>query len=123
MMPQQYKLIFGNVEIGIVEETNADFPNFWGKFDPLPATGHPETYRRIQAYIAYSRQRDGLLAQGDGPGSQWEKFMLQNEPRFRDLIECDAWWLVDAAGQRHPILVPNFRVDGVVWRLDPSRDK
>ena len=113
MTHQQYKLLFRDIEIGMIRQEDVDFPNVWGTFEPSPATDHPEVRAHVQRYIDYSREADKLILQDD---SEWDRFISQNESQFLDLIECDDWWLVDGAEERHPILIPNFCVNGVVWR-------
>src|SRR5438874_6916473 len=108
MAPQPYKLFFGDVEIGTIRQEDCDFPNVWGGFEPSSARDHPDIRERIRRYMEYSREADRLMLQDDKPGSEWDRFASQNEAQFLDLIECDEWWLIDAAGKRHPILIPNF---------------
>jgi hypothetical protein len=119
-----YKLLFRDVEIGTIHQKDADFPNVWGSFEPSIGTDHPDTREHIQRYMEYSREAGRLMEQDPG-GGEWDDFVAQNELQFLDLIECVDWWLVDATGERHPILVPIFYVDGVAWRWDttPGRQR
>lgn len=116
MSGQTYTLVLGDLEIGTVHQADADFPNVWGTFSPTPRIDRPEIREHVNHYIAYSREADRLMEEDGSAGGRYDAFVTQNERQFLDLIECDDWHLVDPSGKRHPILVPIFGVDGVVWR-------
>lgn len=111
-----YTLCFRNVEVGTIRRTDADFPNLWGTFSVSPQTSDLETRELVHRYIAYSREADRLMQEGDATGDAYDEHVARNEPQFIDLIECGDWCLVDASGTSLPILVPIFCIDGVVWR-------
>ena len=115
----RYTLFFGDLELGVVGERDADFPNLWGDFVASDKTDHPDLRARIQRFVDHCRQADRLISQGDAEGSPYDRFVQENEPQFADLIDSSDWYLVDGSGRRLAILVPNFVADGVVWRWDP----
>jgi hypothetical protein len=123
MLEQKYKLLFRDIDVGVIRQQNVDFPNLWGQFEMSCNEDCPETRAHIQRYIEYSREADRLMLQDDKPGSEWDVFRSQNETKFVNLIESEDWWLVDEHGMRHAILIPRFCVDGVVWRWNVAVDR
>lgn len=113
----RYDLYYGRARVGVVTQTDADFPNLWGDIDYDPGvSAHP----RLARFVALSREVDRVSDRYSVEGPEVDALQTELEG-YDDLIESADWWLVDAAGRPHPILVPNFCHDGVVWRWDFDR--
>ncbi len=123
MSDRIHTLLYRDVAVGTIRPTDVDFPNCCGTFVPTKDTDPPATRERIARFIEYCRESERLMLSldDDAPDNAWEQFESTHEDEFVDLIECGDWWLVDETGERHPILVPNFGQDDVVWRWDTSR--
>ncbi|APR83172.1 Hypothetical protein A7982_08521 [Minicystis rosea] len=116
-----YTLVYRGIEVGAVQETYVDFPGASGTFSPAKGASELSSLERVFLYMAYSREADRLMDMDQETGGDgYDEYMSANEPQFIDLIECDDWCLVDAAGKEHPILVPVFYADGGIgWRSAP----
>jgi hypothetical protein len=115
-MKNSYRLFYQDIEMGEVVETDYDFPNSFGTFQPKDL-GHDPLCQHLQNYIAYSIAADILMESGKEDG--WQKFMEENEAQFLDLIETEDWRL--DGDQTVSILIPNFcQNNEIVWRWNFS---
>lgn len=118
MKQKTYRLELRGVVFGTVHQDGADFPSVWGTFTPVDLNDHLDLRRFVENYRRYSMEADRLLESGD---ASWDDFVDQNEGQFLDIIDCEDWFLIEATGERHGILIPNFTSDGgVVWRWNPD---
>lgn len=108
----QLRLCFGEVEIGTVAQSGADFPNISGRFELASEIAHQPELQHLVDYICYScRVNPCINADSLAEIDQTE------EDQFIDLIESDRWFLVDDTGTRMQILIPIFHADStIVWR-------
>lgn len=110
---KRYTLYFGALELGTVEEQDADFPNLWGHFH-ANADVNARVAPHLRDFIAYSVEADRLMQRDE---DLWDEYLRKHEERFTDLIESNEWALVASDGTRQPILAPNFCADGgIIWR-------
>ena len=113
-MKKQYRLFYQDVEIGNITHEDGDFPKNFGTFHPVAGNNQSPVSEKIRQYIAYSVAADRIMQ--EGREAEWERFVIENESPFLDLIETDAWRLLDEEGIEL-ILIPSFCVDdGIVWR-------
>ncbi len=110
----RYQLLFGEEILGEVLELERDFPSFHGSFDESAALSSKQSLSLVSDYIDYSR-RVWPLVEAD----QMDDPAFEDEHRFTELIESAKWALLDADGERIPILIPIFTSDQqLIWRLD-----
>ena len=113
-MSEPFRLFFRDIELGMIVENYADFPNLWGTFKMVDTIGEGELWHRLQDFIAQSIVGHGLME--DDKMNEWEQFENELGERFPDLIETEDWHLL-IDDKRVLIMVPIFeRNNGIVWR-------
>jgi hypothetical protein len=111
-------LRFHHLTVGLVEETDADFPNIFGAFALAPSDPADPLGRHVGDYVAFSVEASRLMEEDE---AAYHRFAEAHEGGFLDLIETDDWLLEGEDGVVRPILVPNFVTGGgVVWRWNPD---
>lgn len=118
---RDFGLAFGDVPVGRVTQSGADFPRCFGAFvvDPNLAGRAPRVARFTELCRDVSRIEDAW----DGVSEYPQSPELDALAGFDAEMEAGDWWLVTADGGREPIACPNFWHDGtVIWVWDVSRD-
>lgn len=111
----KYQLFYQQHLIATVEETNAEFPSFFGDYQLEPIADVPEL-AHVRAYIDFCVRVSALREQ-----ERFDDPALSEEELFTDLIESPDWSLVETkTQQRIPILIPIFFTDGVTWSLNTN---
>ncbi len=109
MPPKIYKLFHDNILIANITQTDADFPNLFGTFTLAKAIPP-----HVQNYIEY---RINISKFKDISSKEPMEYIKQNDGIFLDLIESEAWYLLDEQGTKDIIMSPHFRSDSsIVWR-------
>jgi hypothetical protein len=114
------KLYFGNIVIGEITCTDANFPSSNGTFRlTLPFDLH--LFMIISKFIDHSYRLNDFYenAKESDDRVEMENEFAAAENNFLDLINSDQWSILEEAGERIGILVPSFwRPDGITWRLN-----
>ena len=115
----KYHLYHKENMIAVVEEDDADFPTFFGRYALSPSIDTP-ALSHIRFYVNYSVRVWPLIEQ-----DRCDEIDVSEEQAFADLIESPDWNLVEAeTGRRSPILIPIFCTDNRInWRLNPDVKK
>jgi hypothetical protein len=125
----RFDLYFGPLKVGVVIQTDSDFPNLWGALavDPSLSEQASAEAARLLEFIALDRESSRLRdLEDEGDTSpererQCEALEAKLSDRFGDFIETDRWHLVDENGRVLKILCPVLRCDGeIVWRWNPD---
>ena len=107
-----YQLFFGDKELGSIQLIDQDFPNLFGHYQ-LVSTIKEDT-GIITQYINHSIKASILMESDE---EAWLALIAKEEDQFLELIESDAWKLIDSKGEEHNILIPNFcNKNEVIWR-------
>src|SRR6476646_7142492 len=111
----RYQLFYQQHPIAAVEETNSEFPSYFGHYRLEPTADVPEL-AHVRAYIDFCVRVSPLWEQ-----ERFNDPALLEEETFTDLIDSPDWSLVEiTTQQRIPILIPMFFTDnGMTWRLNP----
>jgi hypothetical protein len=110
-----YHLLFADRELGIVTFLDADFPHRLGIFVPLRSdeTNDP-ILKHVWAYYDFSIEGDRIE---QTQGEQAWGIRTEQESKFFDLIESEAWLLRKSDGNESSILSPIFSLNGYIeWR-------
>jgi hypothetical protein len=124
---ERYELYFGSLKVGVVTETDSDFPNLWGTiaYEPWVCSPQSPEEGRLARYVALNKESTRLMDMGDAVDVACERAAINAELEAGytdDYVLSVEWWLVDRGGQKVPILCPILRGDGdLVWRWDPRR--
>jgi hypothetical protein len=111
-----YQLFYGDRKIGEVEVTSGEFPTAHGIFQPCEIAETDPLRSHIQNYINFSMQA-ATIGEEDDYGERWEDFQIAGERDYLDLIDSEAWYLLDASGTKTSITVPVFHGDREIsWR-------
>ena len=126
MKGDRYLLYFGLLKIGVVTETDSDFPNLWGEIAEEPELAEPRTDEivRLARFLALNREATRLadLEDAQSMGPEQEAVNAELETRSTDDIESEDWHLIDELGRKMPILCPILRGPiEIVWRWNPGR--
>jgi hypothetical protein len=125
MKGERYDLHFGSLRVGVVTQTDSDFPNLWGAIVYDAALVKPRAGKaaRFAKFLALNRESTRLVDMEHEHDTSREQAAINAELEgFADYIESQDWHLVDERGRELPILCPIFRGDGeIVWRWDPDR--
>lgn len=113
----KYQLFYREHRLGSIEQSDADFPTFFGSYEIDPAALDLPELAHVRDYIEFSVRTWPAFESGD-----CDERGQEDEERFMDLIEENSWFLVDEEdGHRTAILIPVFQTDQQVnWRLNPS---
>ncbi len=109
----RYHLFYKQRLIATVEETNSEFPGFFGHYrlEPFADVGE---LAHVRAWIDFCIRVSPLWEQ-----ERFDDRALAEEESYTDLIESYDWSLFEPETQRRtPILIPTFFDDGVTWRLN-----
>lgn len=108
----KYKLLYKNLEVGSVEQLNADFPNLFGKYELNDSFLTNEIL--VKNYIQYSIQAYILMNQDE---EKWIEFIGLEESKYEELIDSEDWKLIDEKNEVHKIMIPNFcDQNQIIWR-------
>jgi hypothetical protein len=111
-----YQLFYGDRKIGEVEMISSDFTTFNGAFEPCEIPEAEPLRSHIQNCINFSIQA-ATIGEEDDYGQRWEDFQITGERDYLDLIDSEAWYLLDANGTKTSITVPVFHGDREIsWR-------
>jgi hypothetical protein len=121
MNGESYILYFGSLRVGIVTQTDCDFPNLWGEIEYDPALAEPETFElaRLSRFIALNCESTRLLDLEDEEDTDLEQQAISGEldTHYSEFVEAVHWHLIDSQGHDLPILCPILRNAGeIVWR-------
>jgi hypothetical protein len=123
---ERYDLYFGSLKLGVVTQSDSDFPNLWGTmaYEPwLSSPPSPEAVR-LARFVALNKESTRLVDLEDQADTSREQAAVnaELEAGFMDYVESEDWWLVDRRCRKLAILCPILRGDGdLVWRWDPAR--
>ncbi|MEP0265607.1 hypothetical protein [Dokdonia sp.] len=107
-----YQLFFGDRELGSIQLISQDFPNLFGHYKLVPTI--KEDTGLLGQYIQHSVQANILMESDE---EAWLALIAKEEDLFLELIESNAWKLIDSKKEEHNILIPNFcDKKEVVWR-------
>jgi hypothetical protein len=111
-----YQLFYGDVKIGEIVDVRDEFPTAHGSFKPSAISAAEPLRSHIQNYINFSIQA-AAIGEEDDYGQRWEDFQFTGEQDYLDLIDSEAWYLLDASGTKTVITVPVFHGDREIsWR-------
>jgi hypothetical protein len=120
MNDKSYDLYFGSLKVGVVTQTDSDFPNFWGDIENDPALLEPQSDEaaRFVRFLSIDRESIRLVDTEHEHDVSCELAAVNAElEAYSDYIESEDWQLIDSRGRRLPILCPIFRQSGaIVWR-------
>ena len=123
MKGQRYDLVFGSLNVGVVTQTDSDFPNLWGEITYDPALENPQTPEAIRfaKFVALNKESTRLVDTEHEQDVSRELAAVTTELEgYTDYIESEDWYLIDAGGRRLPIICPILRGSSeIVWRWDP----
>lgn len=127
MNGDRYELYFGPTKVGIVTETDSDFPNLWGDivYDLAGLNPNTEQGARFLRFLELSRESTRLVDLQHERDTSREQAAVNEEleARYLDYVESEEWHLIDARGNRVPILCPILCGPGeIVWRWNPAVD-
>lgn len=111
------KLFYKETEIASVNFEEFDFPNSFGTFSLNESLDWSTSENsHLSNFIAHSVKFNQLL---DISEAEAIKLIEQEEGQFQDLIDSDEWYMLNEAGKRTAIMIPNFCiVNRIVWRLN-----
>jgi hypothetical protein len=124
---ERYDLYFGSLKVGVVTETDGDFPNLFGTivYEPWVSSPQSPEEERLARFVALNKKSTRLMDIGDHVevACEREAVNAELEAGFTDYnVWSEKWWLVDRGGRKLPVLCPILRGDGdLVWRWDPRR--
>lgn len=123
---ERYHLHFGPLRIGVVTESDRDFPNLWGTITYEPWVSGPLSpeEERLARFVALNKESIRLLDMESDIGTSPEQAGVNAElaASYMDYVESAEWKLVDGRGRDLPILCPILRGDSeLVWRWNPGR--
>ena len=126
MKGDRYNLHFGSLKLGMVTETDSDFPNLWGDivYDRSLAEPRTDELFRLARFVALNREATRLTDLEDEPsmGAGQESVIAERDTQYTDYIESDDWHLIDEQGRELPILCPILRGTAeIVWRWNPGQ--
>jgi hypothetical protein len=126
MESERYSLFFGYLKLGVVKQTDSDFPNLWGAVAYDSSLDHPQTPEaaRLARFVALNKESIRLLDMEDEQDTSTERAVVDAElaKEYSDYVDSNEWRLVDDRGQERPILCPILRADDqIVWRWNPER--
>lgn len=104
-----YKLYFGDLELAEISRKHSDFPGVSGYYRLNIKDPNSAKIEEILKYIEYSIESARIVKEAETIGKQWVSAFVEGKPPFVDLIESEEWWLQDDKGDRHNILIPNFK--------------
>lgn len=108
----KFRLFYEHTELGTIRLLERDFPGLLGNYELLADFRKKEGL--INQYIDYSIQASKLMEKEE---SKWLAFMEEHEPKFSELIESEAWTLVNEEEEILKITIPNFCDNHeVIWR-------
>ena len=118
-----FTLYFGNLRVGRVSQTGADFPSLSGTIalDPSITQAQRGPKAEMARFIELSRAALRLMEIEHLQDVTAEVAANVNDlAPFHGYIETDAWRLVDESGKSLPILAPIFAdADEITWRWHP----
>jgi hypothetical protein len=128
MAGERYDLHFGSLKVGIITQTNSDFPNLWGdiSYDPVVSKPQSEEAARIAKFLELNSESTRLVDLEDRQNTSPEQEVVnaELEANYKDYIESENWHLIDERGHELPILCPILRgASEIVWRWNPSGGK
>jgi hypothetical protein len=111
-----YQLFYGDVKIGEIVDVRNEFPTTHGAFKPSAISAAEPLRSHIRNYINFSIQAS-TIGEEDDYGQRWEDFQLTGEQDYLDLINSEAWYLLDAGATKTVITVPVFHPNHEIsWR-------
>tara|TARA_B110000495_G_C22522365_1_gene318460 strand:- start:89 stop:472 length:384 start_codon:yes stop_codon:yes gene_type:complete len=116
----QHELRFGTTTVGLVTQTDADFPNVWGEIvldESLESSACEETTRMAE-FIRLNRECTRLadIEHEQDVSTELDAVNQQLES-YNDYIETSDWVLVSTDSETVGVMCPIFRDDGeLVWR-------
>ena len=126
MSQEKYHLYFGDLKVGMVVKKASDFPNLWGAITYSEWLSDPQTPEeiRVAEFLELNRKSIYLIdVEQERDVSVDIAKINQQLNDYLDLVETDAWYLLDESSHKHLILCPIFRHGNeVVWRWNLKRD-
>ncbi len=124
MADQRYDLYFGSLKVGVVTQTDSDFPNLWGSitYEPTVLKRQSAETSRLARFVELNRESTRLadLEDQQEASREQEAVSAELEANFMDYVESEDWLLIDERGRELPILCPILRDPGeIVWRWNP----
>jgi hypothetical protein len=121
----RFDLYFGSLKVGVVTQSNSDFPNLWGNIAYDPALVEPRSAElaRFVKFVVLNRESTRLLDREHEHDTSREQEAVGAElaAHYMDFVESEDWHLIDNQGRLLPILCPILRGDGeIVWRWNPG---
>jgi hypothetical protein len=124
MVGKRYDLYFGSLKVGVVTQTDSDFPNLWGDISYDRAVSEPrsEEAARLARFVELNRESIRLVDLEEEDTSREQKVAdAELDANYMDYIDSEDWHLVDERGRKLPILCPLLRGSSeIVWRWNPS---
>lgn len=110
----KYTLKFQNIEVGIVEGTDEDFPNLWGTFKISKDLSDTS----LLAFIELSKRESDLIEEDHIRNISLDVAKLEKEMEpYLNFVESNDWILKSEGNEVLKILVPSFRSDdSIMWR-------
>jgi len=120
MAGANYTLYFGTLKVGVVSESEEDFPSLSGDVVLDPALDEAQTpdAARFTEFLRLNRESTRLVDVSHTQDVREELAAVNTQlDAYVEYVHSDAWHLVDAQGTVLPILCPIFRGRWqIVWR-------
>lgn len=122
----RYDLYFGALKVGVVLQTDSDFPNLLGTVVYEPWLAQPQSSEaiRLTRFVALNKESTRLVDVEHEEDISREQAAVnaELEAEYMDYVESEQWRLVDRSGRELPIPCPIFRGKGdLVWRWELGR--
>jgi hypothetical protein len=121
----RFDLYFGSLKVGVVTQSDSDFPNLWGNiaYDPSLRVPQSAEIAHFVRFVVLNQESTRLLDMEHEQDTSREQGAVgaELEAYYKDYIESEQWYLIDEHGQRLPILCPILRGSSeIVWRWNPG---
>jgi hypothetical protein len=112
MNGERYDLVFGSLKVGVVRQTDSDFPNLWGEiiYDPGLENAQSPKVRRFVQFVSLNRESTRLIDMEHEQDVSRELAAVNAElEKYLDYIESEDWYLIAKDGRCVAIMAPILR--------------
>jgi hypothetical protein len=93
----RFDLCFGSLKVGVVTQTDSDFPNLWGSLTYDPALANPQSAEvaRLAKFVALNRESTRLVDMEYETDTSREQEVVnaELEAHYADYLESEDWHL------------------------------